>query len=259
MVKPSSCCTLAEIANLREKFVWNGPPYFVVDKTEWIMWSACIHRSRYLSRAYLVDSRYLLVRVATEGTPHGVEVLPTEEPKVGKYLKQEQNLSTSLGAVAVDIPQPSYQLDKLVRTCVFARKDIVFEAEDCAIFDGPKEVRPSSEVSASSSKEVIATTGTEKVSTVPCKAWTPNEEWIQRNATDLLPPPTKSSITASVALQREFRSIMREQTAAQERNDLGTLGWYLPPQHNENNLYQWLVELHSFDPELPVAKDMKTK
>lgn len=38
MIKPAACCTLAEIVNCRHNFVHNAPPYFVVDKTEWIMW-----------------------------------------------------------------------------------------------------------------------------------------------------------------------------------------------------------------------------
>jgi len=56
----------------------------------------------------------------------------------------------------------------------------------------------------------------------------------------------------------EFRSMIHEQNPALGRNDLVTLEWYPAPQHNEDNLYQWL-ELHLFDPELPTARVIESK
>lgn len=34
------------------------------------------------------------------------------------------------------------------------------------------------------------------------------------------------------------------------------LGWYMPLEFNEENLFQWIVEMHSFDPDIPIAQDM---
>ncbi|KAF8129886.1 hypothetical protein EV363DRAFT_1432403 [Boletus edulis] len=269
-IKPTSCCTLAEIVNRRRQFVYDSPPYFVVDKTEWIM------------------CRYLLVQTAPEvkhcevnpspltDLQFIVNERPAEEKKVGKYLKQERNLCTRLGLTTVDVPQPSYQIDKLVKACVLGRKEITLEDEDRAILDGPKEEPSGPGENPSSSRDIADieygthgifdgtrverdTKATADTPPRPIRVWKPDDKWIEQNATELLSPPTESSVTASVALKREFRSMMREQIMAIERGDLATLGWYLPPQHNENNLYQWLVELHSFDPELPIAKDMTSK
>lgn len=215
-----------------------------------------------------MNSRYLLVRTA-EAKPGETNTMDSstgwnpdhrlDEPKVGKYLVQQQGLSTSLRATVVDVPHPSYQLDKLVSACVSGRKDVILEAEDRAIFDGPQDERSGSGASSSSSSNMNETAEARYVPPHAGTAWKPDDRWIQRNAKELLPPPTESSLTASAALQREFRSMMREQNTALDRNDLATLGWYLPPQHNEDNLYQWLVELHSFDAELPITKDMKSK
>jgi ubiquitin-conjugating enzyme E2 Q len=33
----------------------------------------------------------------------------------------------------------------------------------------------------------------------------------------------------------------------------------MPPDLIGDNLYQWIVEMHSFDPALPLAKDLKAK
>ena len=69
----------------------------------------------------------------------------------------------------------------------------------------------------------------------------------------LIPPPTESSIQATNALQRELRAMLKEQKAAKSLKDLG---WYMPEDLIGDNLYQWIVELHSFDSEIPVARDM---
>jgi ubiquitin-conjugating enzyme E2 Q len=36
------------------------------------------------------------------------------------------------------------------------------------------------------------------------------------------------------------------------------LGWHID-ENKVDNIYQWIVELHSFDPTLPLAQDMKKK
>ena len=44
----------------------------------------------------------------------------------------------------------------------------------------------------------------------------------------------------------------------QDSEPLHELGWYIDPEL-VTNMYQWIVELHSFEPHLPLAKDMKSK
>lgn len=267
VTKPTTCCTLAEIINRRNEFVSAAQSFLVVNKTEWIMWLAYILRFWHLSGAHLVNSRYLLVLTATKAKPDGEDFSPsfvsqpmaTEEPMVGKYLVQEQGFSTRFGSTSIDVPQPSYQLDKLVGRCVLGRKEVTLEPEDRAIFDGPKEETHISAAASSSAVDTNAGPDNTHMLRSAGRVWEPDSKWIQRNAQELLPPPMEASHAASSALQREFRAIMREQNAALAQNDLATLGWYLPPRHNEDNLYQWLVELHSFDPELPIAKDMKSE
>ncbi len=54
-----------------------------------------------------------------------------------------------------------------------------------------------------------------------------------------------------MAVQRELRSMLKEQEAA---NSLRELGWYMPPEFIGDNLFQWIVEMHSFDPSLPIRE-----
>ncbi|KAL3428150.1 polymerase [Phlyctema vagabunda] len=68
----------------------------------------------------------------------------------------------------------------------------------------------------------------------------------------LLQPPSYATPTATMSLNRELQKILK----IQKSTPLHELGWYID-QDLIGNLYQWIVELHSFDGELPVAKDMK--
>jgi ubiquitin-conjugating enzyme E2 Q len=68
-----------------------------------------------------------------------------------------------------------------------------------------------------------------------------------------LQSPSFATTAASKALSRE---IVRLQ-ALQSKTPLHELGWYMDFD-SVSNLYQWIVELHSFDASLPLAQDMKT-
>jgi len=94
----------------------------------------------------------------------------------------------------------------------------------------------------------------------PKDDWKHNSEWVVSILENLWPPPIQSSPSTSysMAIQRELQSesMLKEQDSAPNLRDLG---WYMPPDLIGDNLYQWFVEMHSLDPELPIAKDMKEK
>lgn len=73
---------------------------------------------------------------------------------------------------------------------------------------------------------------------------------------EILPSPEgdAASISASRRLQADLNAIRKVQGS----QPLHELGWYIDPEHTDN-LYQWIVELHSFEPNLPLAQDMKAK
>jgi ubiquitin-conjugating enzyme E2 Q len=70
----------------------------------------------------------------------------------------------------------------------------------------------------------------------------------------MLQQPTWATPGATKRLMRDFQELVK----VQQKEPLHELGWYIDPEHAEN-MYQWIVELHSFDPQLPLAKDMKAK
>lgn len=70
----------------------------------------------------------------------------------------------------------------------------------------------------------------------------------------MLQEPTWATPSATKHLMRHFQELLKVQAKEQPHE----LGWYIDPERVEN-MYQWIVELHSFDPTLPLAKDMKAK
>ena len=69
-----------------------------------------------------------------------------------------------------------------------------------------------------------------------------------------LAPPSYASSMASKRLNSDIRSLIR----LQESTPLHDLGFYINPKHIEN-VYQWIVEMHSFPEDLPLVKDMRAK
>ncbi|KAF3204197.1 hypothetical protein TWF106_010376 [Orbilia oligospora] len=74
------------------------------------------------------------------------------------------------------------------------------------------------------------------------------------NSLPLIAQPTFATHQATKRLQREYKNLLK----IQDSTPLHELGWYTNPDHFEN-VYQWIVELHTFDAELPLAKDMKSQ
>lgn len=69
----------------------------------------------------------------------------------------------------------------------------------------------------------------------------------------LLSVPEYATSSATKVLQHHVRATLK----VQKRESLHELGWYVDP-NLISTVYQWIVELHSFDPTLPLAKDLKT-
>ncbi|MCJ1391300.1 hypothetical protein MMC18_004163 [Xylographa bjoerkii] len=70
----------------------------------------------------------------------------------------------------------------------------------------------------------------------------------------VLKEPAYATISASKALHRELNATLK----VQQTHPSQELGWYIDPEL-VSNMYQWIVELHSFEADLPLTADMKAK
>lgn len=68
----------------------------------------------------------------------------------------------------------------------------------------------------------------------------------------MLDEPSYATPMATRTLQRNLREVLD----IQKKTPLHELGWYINPEL-VGNIYQWIVELHSFDPSTLLAQDMK--
>lgn len=75
---------------------------------------------------------------------------------------------------------------------------------------------------------------------------------LDQSTLPMLEPPSYATSSATKSLNRALQEVL----ALQKKTPLHELGWYID-QDLISNVYQWIVELHSFDPDLPLAKDMK--
>jgi ubiquitin-conjugating enzyme E2 Q len=79
-------------------------------------------------------------------------------------------------------------------------------------------------------------------------------DMLDHSTLPLIAAPPYATSQATRALQRELQATIK----VQETEPIYELGWYVNPELVEN-VYQWIVELHSFDESHPLSKDMKKK
>ncbi|CAI7575578.1 unnamed protein product [Penicillium glandicola] len=76
---------------------------------------------------------------------------------------------------------------------------------------------------------------------------------LQNNSLPQLSPPKFATSSATKVLQHHLQTTIK----IQEQVPLHELGWYVDP-NLITTVYQWIVELHTFDPILPLAQDLQT-
>jgi ubiquitin-conjugating enzyme E2 Q len=70
----------------------------------------------------------------------------------------------------------------------------------------------------------------------------------------MLAKPAWATSSATKRLMKDFSELLK----VQNKEAPHELGWHVDEDKIEN-MYQWIVEMHSFDPALPLAKDMKSQ
>lgn len=151
----------------------------------------------------------------------------------------------------VEIPVATFKIEKLLahRTSENIVDDN--DHEDEAIFADDMAF-------AGSREEAIIIDDSEGIESAEedCDDWRHDEAWVRQATEQLAPAPEFAKSSATMSVQKELRSLLKEQEQAKKSRDLG---WHLPREFIGDNLFQWIVELHSFDPDIPLAKDMLAK
>ncbi|KAK4101503.1 hypothetical protein N658DRAFT_471396 [Parathielavia hyrcaniae] len=285
----TSCLSLNEIINAPDEFVATTPHY-VVSQLDW-------HQCRYLFvKAHGKGSRKDTVSMASNiELAHQVKWRVTKGalyPQApGLEIRGEQNkqLQIPLSAVPFRTIGPAAGTTSSTpakrAVCQLEDSDGDEDAEDVSILvsddDDDAIVGPPAKKSASPAysmgsaiTQVVYVTN---FSPTPhpkatltdmhgsgARPPTPASINIDRAMTDFVPgsldlssllrlaPPSFATDTATRSLSRELVRLQNLQATT----PLHELGWYIDFDA-VSNLYHWIVELHSFDPSLPLAQDMK--
>lgn len=274
---PTNCVALAEIVNLPSQFVSHNP-YFVIKDTHWIVWYVQLN-STFFFEVYMFYSRYLLVKGVIEVLydSQGNEISSsTKDPSEDiPLVKLDPKHPVTLSNRAIQIPEPSYQINALLQARSQEYREDENDEEDLAIFahvappreiieihddedddqfdlDDEDDYKVRAPIPAPSKGKGKAV----QAHVRPKDDWKHDPEWVNSTVERLMPPPVESTPSATMAVQRELRTMLNEQENAKS---LKELGWYMPPELIGDNLFQWIVEMHSFDENLPIAKDMRAK
>ncbi|KAH8194147.1 hypothetical protein TruAng_011682 [Truncatella angustata] len=219
-LKINSAMSLSEIVNRPEEFVNHARTEwcYVVDKVHWI------------------QCRYLFVR------PGNPSLLASHAPPTceqAEFVQPSGYVATGPGSKKISVPKaaiPSANESNSKKTSVALRKHAKGHVGDS---DGEEA-------------EDFAF------------AWNKQQYILQTGETDFRPglldlstlprllPPSYATSHGQKTIAREIKKLQNVQSAT----PMHELGWYID-FNNITNMFQWIVELHSFDPKLPLAQDMK--
>ncbi|KAL8793832.1 MAG: hypothetical protein Q9195_003557 [Heterodermia aff. obscurata] len=231
--------SLNEVVNRPDKFV-NTNPHLVVAQLDWI------------------QTRYLFVRSAAHRETTE-DVRPTEsyaqDPKYTAMGAGNTPISIPITAVSKSrrpVKKVSTNGNKKAR--LSEEEEIVYlsddtDVEDLAVFlteDEPLSTAAESSTSTGKCKENAPATGPTKTDFIPHS--------LDHSTLPILEPPTYATPLGTRTLQKELQATLK----IQDSTPAHELGWYID-RDLISNVYQWIVELHSFEPRLPLAQDMRAR
>lgn len=267
--------SLCEVVNKPDLFVFKRPHY-VVDRVEWI------------------QCRYLYVKVKPTDMAHD-NPFPGRQPKDSEgYIAQDPSVHLKgMNGEAFEVPLaavPAGRRDGMRRsaktgtlekteaaaeerheddgtdggddldllTCSDEKVEVEFKGHKRLRYSPRREGadEPASAVQKTTEKEpAVAEGGAAMQGGGEASCVTEFQPGtLDHGSLPKLPAPSwaMSSPAALHALTREIKDIYKIQTTVTPRE----LGWYVDVE-KVDNLFHWIVELHSFDTELPLAKDMR--
>lgn len=237
----SEAIALNEIVNAPRQFV-SSSPHLVVAQLDWI------------------QSRYLFVKCNLPGQTI------QEKPPTQVYEQDPSWTPLGVGREKIVLPITAVSKSrrpgsKVVKTgnkkVRITSKNAELEMEDLALVSEDTDV-DDIVMLLSDTEDISSKSNQKKGKAKTLNASDPFTDFVAGaldfSTLPLLDPPSYATSTATRALQRELANTLQ----IQENVPAHELGWYIDPNH-VTNVYQWIVELHSFEPHLPLASDLKAK
>ena len=244
-LKISQAIALNEIVNAPAQFV-SKSPHLVVAQLDWI------------------QSRYLFVKCNIPGMEN-VETAPSQvyeqDPNYTPVGEKNTQLLIPLTAVSksrrpiskvVKAGNKKFKIEDEHTSEEAASLSDETELEDLQLFVSDAEDDPEiTEVKPNKGKgkplpEIPSQKEDSQTDFIPGK--------LDHSFLPILEPPSYATSMATKALQRELAATLK----VQDTHPAHELGWYVD-RELVSNVYQWIVELHSFEKHLPLTKDLRSK
>ena len=242
----SDALSLNEIINRPEKFQ-SSSPHFVVAQLDWI------------------QTRYLFVRCNNASVTGDLktDVVPknvyAQDPKYSVMGVLGKQIVIPLTAVSKSRrPSTSVKNEGKKKAKLSSTEDTIIELSDDTEAEDLEIFEPTAEELAPG-RAPNSTTSKDKASAAPATTLDPSKTDFRPGSLDhstlpILQPPSYATPTASRTLQKELSATLK----IQDSHPAHELGWYINAEL-VTNFYQWIVELHTFESRLPLAKDMKSR
>ncbi|OOQ90686.1 putative ubiquitin conjugating enzyme [Penicillium brasilianum] len=239
-LKIQSMISLNEIVNNPAQFVATSPHY-VVQHLDWI------------------QPRYLFVQVGNTPAFLGANV-QTEPPML--YAQDPKYKVLGLSGKVIQIPMSAFSSKrrealtaspgkshrKKKRTSTGTPRNTSYLNDTASVSTDIEDLM----ILLSDAEQELGSVSSKskKVATAPKTDFIPGT--LQEASLPLISPPAYATSAATALLQRHLQTTLK----IQEKEPLDELGWYVDPSLIRT-VYQWIVELHTFDPTIPLAKDLK--
>ncbi|KAL8679551.1 MAG: hypothetical protein Q9186_004171 [Xanthomendoza sp. 1 TL-2023] len=239
-LKISQAIALNEIVNAPGEFV-SKAPHLVIDKLDWI------------------QTRYLFVKISAQ-IQFDNDVIPNEvyaqDPKYTPTGSHQQKIVIPITAVSKSrrplTTESKTGVKKLKTGNIVETDDAVLPSDDTDIEDRQALLSENEEEKACQKENTPFSKAQPNGHELPKTDFVPGT--LDHHSLPLLQPPSFATPMATKALQRELNSTLKIQNS----HPAHELGWHID-RDVLTNMYQWIIELHSFEAHLPLAKDLKAK
>ncbi|KIX99840.1 uncharacterized protein Z520_04476 [Fonsecaea multimorphosa CBS 102226] len=252
-LKIANVLSLQEVVNDPAKFT-STAPHYVVPKVDW------------------VQTRYLFVQTGSgpRRDPVGIQIYKqdpnrTAVNEMGLPLKipitaisKARRPGSSIGTVGTPCGKRTKTVSQTNLAAAEQQEEdadsVVSDEDDLAIFQAAKQADDNREpfFGCDTNAESLCVNGKKRPAEVAADTdFVPGE--LDITNIKFMEPPKDANPVATKALMR----LLKEALKTQDDTPPATLGWYID-RSLINNVYQWIVALHSFPSDLPLAKDMKS-
>ncbi|KAM0161438.1 hypothetical protein ACHAQE_003496 [Botrytis cinerea] len=232
-LKATAVMSINEIINCPKQFV-SSSPFLVVQHIDWI------------------QCRYLLVQIEGQviATP-----APTREAQ-SEIEQDPQYTATSTNNKPIGVPYCAALVSRGFRNDGVGSSSPNKKLKGLSSLNGTGYVSEEEDIEdtnfliSDDEDEVEILSSGSKNPEAPKTDFVPGS--LDQSKLPMLGPPAYATPSATMRLNRELQAILKIQNST----PLHELGWYLD-ENLVDNIYQWIVELHSFESTLPLAKDLK--